>query len=192
MLYFILALILYFALHSWLAAEATKQWVLTRTSLTRAGYRLVFNSVAILGLLMVAWLYLRLPPWMLWPAGWFSFVAGGLVLVAGLVVLYLAMRPYDTAEFVGLRAPEHAAGLGELSTRGLNAYVRHPLYFGTLLCFWGNVLRTGSGNALVLAGIATVYIYIGARLEERKLIAAFGADYLQYRASTPMLIPGWR
>jgi protein-S-isoprenylcysteine O-methyltransferase Ste14 len=188
-LYFILALIGYFVLHSWLAAEGTKRRVLALTGWSRAGYRLGFNAISVFGLVAVAWLYLRLPPWPLWSAAGVVTGLGWLILVAGVVVIYLAMRPYDTAEFIGLRAPEHAAGLGDLSTGGLNAYVRHPLYFGTLLCFWGNVVRTGSGNALVLAVIGTAYLYIGAYLEERKLVAAFGADYEAYRSRTPMLIP---
>ena len=189
MVYFITALLIYFAGHSALAATAVKSWVLARTGWSRATYRLGFNAISVLGLAGVVWLYLRLPPWPLWSASGVVTLLGWLVLVAGVVVIYLAMRPYDTAEFVGLRAPEHIAGLGDLSTGGLNAYVRHPLYFGTLLCFWGNVVRTGSGNALVLAVIGTAYLYIGAYLEERKLVAAFGADYVAYRSRTPMLIP---
>jgi protein-S-isoprenylcysteine O-methyltransferase Ste14 len=33
------------------------------------------------------------------------------------------------------------------------------------------------------------YILIAIRLEERDLVSAFGAVYVDYRAPTPMLIP---
>ena len=191
-LYFVLALLAYFAVHSLLAAESVKRRVLARTGWSRATYRLCYNAIALAGFAGVMGLYWTLPAWPLWEDNRWTTIAGWLIILAGVAVIYLAMRPYDTAEFIGLRAPEHAAGLGNLSTDGLNAYVRHPLYFGTLLCLWGYLLETASGNALVLALVGTIYIYVGARLEERKLIAAFGEEYRRYRASTPMLIPGWR
>lgn len=179
----------YFFSHSYLALDSAKDWLMARTGWSRAGYRRFYNGVALVGLAAVLWLYFQLPAWSLWKlAGW-NVVAGWITVLLGLVIMYLAMRPYDLGEFVGTRPPEHAAGLGELSVHGLNAYVRHPLYLGILIFFWGNVLRTASGNALVLALVSTLYIYIGARLEERKLLAAFGSEYVAYRSKTPMLIP---
>jgi protein-S-isoprenylcysteine O-methyltransferase Ste14 len=35
-----------------------------------------------------------------------------------------------------------------------------------------------------------VYVMIGIRLEERKLLLIFGSAYEAYRSKTPMLIPG--
>jgi protein-S-isoprenylcysteine O-methyltransferase Ste14 len=36
----------------------------------------------------------------------------------------------------------------------------------------------------------TLYILIGARLEERKLLSQFGEDYRAYQQKVPMFIPG--
>jgi len=37
--------------------------------------------------------------------------------------------------------------------------------------------------------MTSAYILAGIRLEERDLVAQFGASYEQYRASVPMLVP---
>jgi protein-S-isoprenylcysteine O-methyltransferase Ste14 len=42
---------------------------------------------------------------------------------------------------------------------------------------------------LLFALVTTAYILFATRLEERDLVAAFGADYVAYRARTPMLMP---
>jgi protein-S-isoprenylcysteine O-methyltransferase Ste14 len=45
-------------------------------------------------------------------------------------------------------------------------------------------------NSLVVVIGSTIYIIVGAFYEERKLAREFGAAYVNYKASTPMLIPG--
>jgi len=45
-------------------------------------------------------------------------------------------------------------------------------------------------NRLVLWVILSLYILIGAYFEERKLLNDFGVEYAEYKAKTPMLIPG--
>jgi protein-S-isoprenylcysteine O-methyltransferase Ste14 len=44
-------------------------------------------------------------------------------------------------------------------------------------------------NLALLFVSFTVYIVIGALLEERKLLAIFGERYEKYRTATPFLIP---
>jgi len=65
--------------------------------------------------------------------------------------------------------------------------VRHPLYIGWLTIFWAAPTMTVSH--LMFALVTTAYILFAIRLEERDLVAAFGADYLAYRTRTPMLVP---
>jgi len=42
---------------------------------------------------------------------------------------------------------------------------------------------------LLFAIMSTAYIFVGVRLEERDLVAAFRARYEQYRRRVPMLLP---
>ena len=44
-------------------------------------------------------------------------------------------------------------------------------------------------NLLAINLGLTVYVLVGATLEERKLLHQFGQAYAEYRKHTPMLIP---
>jgi methanethiol S-methyltransferase len=75
-------------------------------------------------------------------------------------------------------------------TPALYKLVRHPLYVGWLVIFWAAPVMTVAH--LVFALITTAYILIAIRWEERDLVAAYGAVYVDYRDRTPMLIPRLR
>ena len=64
--------------------------------------------------------------------------------------------------------------------------VRHPIYLGWLLILWASPVMTATH--LVAAVGFSVYIVIGARLEERDLVREFSC-YRQYQRKVPMLIP---
>jgi hypothetical protein len=65
--------------------------------------------------------------------------------------------------------------------------VRHPLYLGLIIAFW--VAPTMTFGRLFFAAVLTAYIVVGLLLEERDLVAEFGATYQQYRRAVPMLLP---
>jgi protein-S-isoprenylcysteine O-methyltransferase Ste14 len=72
-------------------------------------------------------------------------------------------------------------------TPGPYRLVRHPLYVGWLLAFWCTPHMTSAH--LVFAMLTTAYILVAIKLEERDLVSAHGADYVEYRRTTPMLLP---
>jgi len=72
----------------------------------------------------------------------------------------------------------------------LYKYIRHPIMLGWLIVFWATpVMTTGH---LLFALLNTIYIFIGIHYEERNLAQAFGEQYSQFKAQTPMLIPFFR
>jgi len=84
---------------------------------------------------------------------------------------------FSGREYTGLR----------FRTPGIYKVVRHPLYVGWLLAFWSTPTMTLTH--LFFAAVITAYILVAIRLEERDLVAAFGATYTEYRRQVPMLVP---
>ena len=65
--------------------------------------------------------------------------------------------------------------------------VRHPLYLFSILMIWSCPDLTT--DRLLFNFLWTVWIVIGAFLEERDLVTEFGDLYLEYRKRVPMFIP---
>lgn len=75
-------------------------------------------------------------------------------------------------------------------TPGPYRLVRHPLYVGWFCAFW--FTPTMTVTHLVFAVATSIYILVAIQLEERDLVDFHGADYVEYRKKTPMLVPGFR
>lgn len=69
-------------------------------------------------------------------------------------------------------------------------YCRNPMVLGTATAYLGLSVYIGSVTTIVLvvlfAGLLLVYVKV---LEEQELEARFGAAYLEYKRTTPFLIP---
>lgn len=76
----------------------------------------------------------------------------------------------------------------ELVTRGPYAYVRHPIYTGTLLAMFASALATGAWWLGVFA-VSAVYFVYSATQEEKMMAQTFPDRYPAYKARTKMLIP---
>jgi methanethiol S-methyltransferase len=73
--------------------------------------------------------------------------------------------------------------------RGPYRWVRHPVYFFGIVVFWA--CPSLSLDRMLFDILFTVWIAIGAVLEERDLVAEFGDTYRDYQRKVPMLLP-WR
>lgn len=186
---FSLGLSAYYALHSLLAADGPK--ALLRPLVPDRFYRLCYNGIAasLAAILFIG--YLCMEKTRLWSPNPVLPYPGGLLVLAGILWAGKALGSYDLGEFTGLSQwktgsqPRH----GSLIVRGLNAQVRHPLYFGTLLILWGFFLIWPNDAVLVFALLSTAYLVVGSRLEEKKLVAQFGEAYRKYQLEVPMLVP---
>ncbi len=185
----ILALILWGVLHSVLASTAVYD-LLHRTFGAGAMkfYRLFYNIIAVVSILPALYLMLTLPDTPLYqvPAPFNVIMRVGQVV--SIVLLFVAVSQTDILSFAGLRQLVEEEKPGRLITSGLYRYVRHPLYTFTLSFFW--LSPNMSLNSFILYAALTIYVFVGIIFEERKLVRAFGQEYEEYRAATPMLIPG--
>ena len=191
-LHFTITTIAYYILHSLLAAEGVKA-SLGRLLPVRY-YRLGYNFLAVLLLAAVLVLYFLVEKKPLWPSNKALVFGGAILSIFGLNWVMRAFSKYDIGEFTGLeqlrngQQPVHT----KLIVRGLNGRVRHPLYFGSLLLVWSVMFLFQNDAALAFALISTIYLIIGSRLEEEKLVAQFGKAYQKYQREVPMLLPRWK
>lgn len=181
--------VVYALLHSLLATLSAKHWVSIHWPDLARWYRAIYNFIAMLLLMPLAWASLTIPGDWLWRWTGFSYWLANGLTVAALAGLALS-GSYDMGEFLGIRplrekrrdAWEHE----EFRISPLHRFVRHPWYALALVLVW---TRNMNAPGLVSATAITLYLVIGSRLEERKLIRRFGAAYEEYRAKVPALIP---
>jgi len=83
------------------------------------------------------------------------------------------------------RGDQHNSS-GGIKRDGLLGIVRHPMYLAVIILLWCN---TFTASEIVVNTVLTLYIIIGTRLEERKLVLEFGDLYIRYQQEVPMLIP---
>ncbi|MBV2091538.1 MAG: hypothetical protein KUF72_11695 [Candidatus Thiodiazotropha sp. (ex Ctena orbiculata)] len=184
----------YFLIHSTLASLTIKQWLASRFPRLTPWYRILFNLLATVLLippLIVTWMLHSEPLWM-WQGVW-SLLAYTLMLLAGLGFVW-SLRFYDGQEFLGFsqlaRRQQQTADQEKLHISPMHRYVRHPWYSLGLLLVWSQDMDPAR---LVSALSITLYLWLGSRLEEQKLVVFHGETYRQYRQKVPGLIPRpWR
>jgi protein-S-isoprenylcysteine O-methyltransferase Ste14 len=76
----------------------------------------------------------------------------------------------------------------ELVVRGIFGYIRHPLYTGHFIMFFGSLLLRLHPVSVILYLLFCVGQVLRARTEERKLMQAF-PEYAPYREQTGMFFP---
>jgi protein-S-isoprenylcysteine O-methyltransferase Ste14 len=75
----------------------------------------------------------------------------------------------------------------DIAVRGPYRFIRHPLYLASLLMIWSFPDLTA--DRLLFNILWSIWIVVGARMEERDLVAIYGKSYSDYQQQVPMLIP---
>jgi protein-S-isoprenylcysteine O-methyltransferase Ste14 len=175
--------------HSVMARPAFKRWWTTIVpgSCERSTYVLVSSLLLILvfwqwrPIVTTIWHVAGLPAALLTVICWVGWLTA---LASSYMIDHLDLFGLRQVFAAGRAA---AARVQPFKTPLLYRLVRHPLMLGFLLAFWATPHMTA--GHLLFAVVTTAYIFVGTRLEERDLIAQFGARYEQYRQVVPMLLP---
>jgi len=176
---------LYLAMHSLFAAHGTKRFVERNIPFLYKLYRLVYTLSNSFGFLVLMYLMAITPSKVFFqPSGYLRYVA--MVLASwGVIVTVVSFRHISGMAFLGFK-PEENIGLVR---RGLHAYVRHPIYSGTILIIVGMMMYVATDTIIVSGVVILLYLPLGIWFEEQKLIEIFGNDYLEYKREVPAIIP---
>ena len=139
----------------------------------------------VLAQLVLIVLDIALPAWpSLWRSPLVVMVAGGLVLIAGLVLAAVAFVQLGSS-LTPLPEPMPQA---ELKAEGLYGFCRHPLYLAVLVCALGMALiKGGVLHPLLLLALAVV-LSGKAQREEQALLRQY-PSYAAYQQRVPSFLP---
>jgi methanethiol S-methyltransferase len=99
---------------------------------------------------------------------------------------------YDSLSFFGIRqilnfyTSKTEIQSDTIKKSGFLGVIRHPMYFALLIYLW---CHTFTLSEIIVNSVLTIYIIIGTKLEEKKLVLEFGDEYIKYKSQVPMLIP---
>jgi protein-S-isoprenylcysteine O-methyltransferase Ste14 len=118
-----------------------------------------------------------------------TFLAKYVPLFVRLIILGLALAIAFVLVKSGHVVVSHGERPNTVVSTGAFHYVRHPLYLGCLLFYFGLACATASLWSLaLLGGIFLFYNYI-AGYEEKLLEARFGESYRTYKQKTGKWLP---
>ena len=153
-------------------------------------YRLYYSIFALITLVALLWYQYSLASTRFYFSKIISYGLSMILIVPGLVIMIICICKYFYS-LSGIQALQNntPAITPKLEQNGVHAYVRHPLYFGTLLFLWGLFLMFPYLNNLIAVTIISGYVVTGIAQEEKKLLLEYGEEYERYKKRVPKLIP---
>ncbi|NYT01675.1 MAG: isoprenylcysteine carboxylmethyltransferase family protein [Methanosarcinales archaeon] len=178
----------YAALHSLMASRRFKDLARRRLPGMQPWYRLVYSAVAVITLAPLGLMMLWLPDRLLYvvPRPWLYLL---ILIQAGAVLgLMLTLKQIGPWSFLGLiPSRDDDLASGSLEVKGFYCWTRNPLFLFSLVLIWSSTFMTV--NQLTVYLLISIYFYLGALHEERRLSAELGAAFRDYRATVPRFVP---
>lgn len=177
---------LFFALiHSLLAADYIKNKAQNQLGKEFRFYRIIYTLISLLTFA---------PAFLVWatytgstplvyslPESLYPVII--LIRLSALGIFVYASYQTDILEFTGIRQKVK----NTLITNGAYGIVRHPLYASGMLLLFTKMEM--SRLDLVASALVSIYLIIGAYIEERRLLSVFGEEYRKYQQRVSMFIP---
>lgn len=148
-------------------------------------YRIGYNLFALTGILLLCWLQFIIPSVFLFKSGLFADWVAYCIMITGLILMMASIRNYDWKSFIGITPEKNYS----LVIKGMNKYVRHPLYSSTMLFATGFFIWQPYNKNLLLLALMWIYLAVGIIYEERKLVKIYGDAYKEYQKSVKKMIP---
>lgn len=194
---FLITFTIWAVVHSITAAFSTKHFVRKHIGeaaydgLYRLGYNL-FATVTFLPVLYVLAVYV--PTTAVWniptPYSYLSLA----IRWTGMIGLVVSVLQTDIWDFAGLRQAARYFSSDDslippprLVVTGTYAWVRHPIYTFSMMMIWFSPIMTLNG--LIFNVLMSIYFWIGATYEEKRLEIEFGQEYVEYKKNVSILFP---
>lgn len=182
--------LVFFVQHSLMVRRRFRLWLTLRVHADFHGA--LYATAAGACLLLLVGLWQPVGPVLWHPPGWLRGVFWSVFIASGLAAGW-GVRSLGEFDALGVK-PALAAirreGVSETPRfviRGPYRWVRHPLYLFSLIIIWAGPVFTI--DRIVHNLFWTIWVVIGATMEERDLAACFGDAYRAYQNQVPMLIP---
>ena len=182
--------------HSFLASNQFKRFLIKKLGSLIAFYRLFY---VVFSLLIFYWIYTLLPNSNIiiydlpYPVDFIILIPQFLSLIG----ILWTFKYFCVKEFLGLnqifRWQNKEYNINELDEKltlriqGPYKYCRHPVYFFSILFLAFRPEMSLSYLVMLLCIIA--YFYAGSIYEEKKLVERFGDDYINYKKVVPRIFP---
>jgi protein-S-isoprenylcysteine O-methyltransferase Ste14 len=144
--------------------------------------------LAVYGNLLVGILYIFNISWIRW-----SYIhlasnlrtIGPILCIISIIYLYWTGKTLSESYSYTLEIQEGQ----KLVTSGPYSSVRHPIYTGTILFLFAQVIVSDNLLFLIILILLLPYLFIRIEREEEMLINEFSEEYIKYKKSTKKLIP---
>ncbi|HEY2573269.1 MAG TPA: isoprenylcysteine carboxylmethyltransferase family protein [Verrucomicrobiaceae bacterium] len=162
-------------------------WVKRTKESEPRGLRIVHLTLSVFAFVLVLWPRFHAGPlgWKLLPSNKITFVAGAVILVAGLAFAVWARIHLGRNWSVTVTLKEGH----QLIRTGPYALVRHPIYTGIIAGLAGTVVASGELRGVIAVALLVAVYLFKSRREERFMVKEFGDEYLQYRKEVGALVP---
>ena len=174
----------FYFFHSLLAHQYIKDTIIAKVPIIKPYYRITYNIISIILFLIGLIEYDSSPDSTV--IIFKSTYIGVFIALFGILLLVYSFRNYSISELM-IGNPSNT--IVKLNVSGLNKYLRHPIYLGTILLLIGCMMILGNLGFLQILIITFIYLPIGIYYEEQKLIHQFGEDYIIYKSKVKAIIP---
>lgn len=191
--------LLFFTQHSLMVRPFFRHWLSRRVRECWHGSIYSISSGALLIVTTFLW---QKTDWSVFEATGMMLWIMRIIFGAAVAGFYLTIRALDTFDIFGLEpltkmtdyeSPSKSQTdtlkprIATLVVSGPYRFVRHPLYTCCLMMIWSCPDITG--DRLLYNILWSIWIFVGATLEEKDLARSFGRSYLDYQSRVPMLAP---
>jgi methanethiol S-methyltransferase len=181
--------VLFYFLHSFLANLNIKRKIKGIMGGQYIWYRLIYSLFALFHLIVILIYAAGIPQPLLFEKSPLLTYLGYMGAAFGTIILVRSLKHISGKKFLGLSPHDDLKDHGNLVTKGVHSYIRHPIYTGLILIFCGYFLYQPYPTSLVHLVMLLVYLPFGIHFEEKKLISIYGKAYLLYQKEVPALIP---